>query len=131
MADDHRQANDHNLIDRTNFFRREGVPTSLPTPPSERKRARHLRVDLDVREKKRLKLDLTGKENSGTDDDSNSDSEDEEWDASRARRRDHLYSVYSLRNRGMLAGPSSVSRQPDRESRIFCAIGKLTDEQPT
>ncbi|TFK86484.1 WD40 repeat-like protein [Polyporus arcularius HHB13444] len=117
MADDHHQANDHNLIDRTNFFRREGVPTGLPTPPSERKRARHLRVDLDDREKKRLKFDLTGKENSGTDDNPDSDSEDEEWDASRARRRDHLYSVYSLRNRGMLAGPSSVSRQPDPSTR--------------
>ncbi|RPD61859.1 WD40 repeat-like protein [Lentinus tigrinus ALCF2SS1-7] len=106
-----------NLLDRTNFFRREGATTGLPTPPSERKRVCHL--DVDGREKKRLKFDLSGQENGGTDEHVDSDSEDEDWDALRTQRADYRYSVYALRNRGMLAGPSSVSRQPEPSTRLI------------
>ena len=117
MTDDNCKADDCNLIDLTNISFREGLWTGLPTPPSERKRVRHF--DLDGRETKRLKLALSRNGNGTKDEDEDSGSEDDDWDALCTRRRDFRYSVYGLRNQGMLAGPSSLSRQPDRESNVL------------
>ena len=135
MTDDNCLADDCNLIDLTNLAFREGLRTGLPTPPSERKRVRHF--DLDGRESKRLKFDSSRNENGTKDEDEDSGSEDDDWDASCMRRRDFRYSVYGLRNQGMLAGPSRLSRQPDRESnmlsyrrfidrRFQCSLNKIS-----
>lgn len=102
-----------NLLDRTNVFRREGAPTGLPTPPSERKRVR--RVEFNGRDKKRLKFDSPGKENGGRDIDLETDSEDDEGDASSPFQRVCTYSVYGLGNQRMQAGPSDVSRRLESE----------------
>lgn len=103
---------DPSLFDLTNFYRREGFPTGLPTPPSERKRVRQL--NFDGRDKKRVKVDASGKKDTGdgpdTDTDTDIDSEDDNESVTRWPRRDYQHSVYASRIRGMLAGPSGMTR---------------------
>ena len=97
-----------NLVDCTNFFRREGASTGLLTPPSERKRVRQR--EFDTRDKKRLKLNLDVTDKSGdvsaVDDDS-----DEEMNDGPRKKGVYPFSLRALSDRTMLGGNSNRSRQ--------------------
>ena len=108
-----------NLVDRTNIFFGRDAPTGLLTPPSERKRAQQR--GFDPRGHKRLKLDLA----EGTEASVDTDSESEDDRVNLRGRRAYQFSIHSLRNRAMLGGPSSISRQMPGElfpqtHQIFC-----------
>lgn len=120
---------DPSLVDSTNvrLLGTRTLPACLPTPPSERKRASH--TELKGPERKRVKLEWPqkGKENVTADVYSESESE-EEVDLSGSREIAARYSVYNLRNRAMLGGPSSSSRRLDRElhpSSVFATTNHI------
>lgn len=108
-----------NLVDCTNFFRRESASTGLLTPPSERKRVRQR--EFDARDKKRPKLNLDAAEQKedvfAADDDS-----DEEMVNGTQRRRAYPFSVHALRDRVMLGGRLNVSRQSYSELWNICVF---------
>ena len=106
-----------NFADLTNFFRRDGAPTGLLTPPSERKRVRQR--DFETRDKKRQKLDSHGDEDAEMKEESDS-SESEDDGESGHRQQLHRFSVAGLRSRALLAGPSGLPQRLPRESWTTC-----------
>ena len=115
-----RPVTDPNLLDLTNVYRGQAPTTSLPTPPSERKRVRQL--EFDVRDKKRLKFDTPTKDNHPTDVDSDTSTDDEDKDKPPRTKTTCQYSVYGLRTQMMLAGPSRMPSPSMSEPHFVCIL---------